>query len=997
MADAFGLAVNALTVLDIGRKFALLAWDIYNDFKHGIPGIASLEITSKDLTENASQLKQRISSPKSHPHDETDERIHQLAERCIEVAVQMHETLQGISMHTRERSKRRAVIKAFKYKWNEDEINAFQIEIKELREELMLNLTISLRLVSPCSHHFQSQPCVLTKQIRNGMKTSLDNQDAMVQEFAESRSLDKSLKERLDRMTHQQEGLGQLMVEVLSSAAASDSIARPDAYCSTKASLQAELVNAVENTPSIMQGGNTAKLEISPDRLARLRKQFIDIFRYDSMFDREAGVAEAHTDTLKWIFKDPSTENRKWDNFGQWLTSENQLYWITGKMGSGKSTLMKYISEELPTTLRAGKMRRCTPYLRRWGQDQPLFIATFYFWAGSSDKTRIQTSVEGLYRTLLTQILDAYPEASPVVSPPRWENLCLFNADVTPPGIKELEAMLAKAIAHVSSIARICFFIDGLDEFDGNTENLKDLVKWVKKMIAAFPVKFCVASRPWRVFEDALQDRPHLLMENFNFKDIQQYVWSNFHEDPNFRSRKHVEANFCDEILDEIVTKAEGVFLWVHVVCAHMLEAMSRGDLIADLRKILKALPVQMENLYGHILDTLEPRDRDQASKYVLLLQACFEPDALIFSFADDIGEDIEYPLKMSGEPLTNTVLRHRASELNKRLNSRCRGLLSLSMDHFQLRDTTSDVRTATVQYCHRSAKDYLTMRKVQENLIEMLTAPFDPHLRLCSAYLARWKCGNDLFETEKMRKVILFSCVNHAAMVTSEGSNMMVRVLDNLQLDFNPFGNRWYIDRAHFHDKPWFGGTMVSLAVVFGVEEYVRDKTGHGRGCVVRSSSVHMYRQHKDVDGRSRRCLASYHDQDESVDWPLLLDASLAGYRPRPEMVSLLLENGADPNLIIRGPTGEINGLDEVLSRLRSERISINQGPTEGAWRESLCLLLRYGAKPKRADVEYLREFIGEDVIHKLKLPHLGRHRIFMSKHFTRLARDGKYANGHE
>lgn len=152
MADAFGLAVNALTVLDIGRKFALLAWDIYNDFKHGISGIASLELTSKDLDENARQLKQRISKPKGHPRDETDERIHQLAGRCTEVAAQMHETLRGISMHTKERNKRRAVIKAFKYKWSKNEIDVFQMEIKELREELMLNLIISLRLVSPYPH-----------------------------------------------------------------------------------------------------------------------------------------------------------------------------------------------------------------------------------------------------------------------------------------------------------------------------------------------------------------------------------------------------------------------------------------------------------------------------------------------------------------------------------------------------------------------------------------------------------------------------------------------------------------------------------------------------------------------------------------------------------------------------------------------------------------------------------------------------------------------------
>lgn len=148
MADALSLAVNILTVLDIGRRFAILAWDIYHDDKDGIPGIASLEMTSKDLDENASQLKQSSASPAAYPHDQTDERIRKLARRCTEVAAQMQKTLSEMSMHKTRRNKRSAVKKAFTYKWKEDEIKAFQTEIKELRDELMLNLMISLRFVS---------------------------------------------------------------------------------------------------------------------------------------------------------------------------------------------------------------------------------------------------------------------------------------------------------------------------------------------------------------------------------------------------------------------------------------------------------------------------------------------------------------------------------------------------------------------------------------------------------------------------------------------------------------------------------------------------------------------------------------------------------------------------------------------------------------------------------------------------------------------------------
>lgn len=123
-----------------------------------------------------------------------------------------------------------------------------------------------------------------------------------------------------------------------------------------------------------------------------------------------------------------------------WLKSDDQLYWITGKMGSGKSTLMKYISRELPASGTAGVKRRCTPHLLRWAKEKSLFIATYYFWAGSNDKTTLQTSTEGLYRTILTQILQAYAKAAPRVSPRRWEDLCLFTKS---PSLREPQSSRA--------------------------------------------------------------------------------------------------------------------------------------------------------------------------------------------------------------------------------------------------------------------------------------------------------------------------------------------------------------------------------------------------------------------------------------------------------------------------------------------------------------------------------------------------------------------------
>lgn len=553
--------------------------------------------------------------------------------------------------------------------------------------------------------------------------------------------------------------------------------------------------------------------------------------------------------------------------------------------------------------------------------------------------------------------------------------------------------MLSKAIRHVSSKAKVCLFIDGLDEFEGEDDDLQDLVTWLKSLVKASPVKLCVASRPWRVFEDALQDRPHLLMENFNLKDIQQYVWRRFHDDPNFRASKRMDAAFCNQLLAEIVTKAEGVFLWVTLVCKSLLQAMSRGDLVVDLRGILNSLPVQMEKLYAHILDNLGLKDH--AAKYFLLLQASSgRADALVFSFADDIDRDSEFSFRLQKEPLTDAQLQYRLTELKKRLNSRCKGLLSLAVEAINTREIPEHSDIGTVQYCHRSAKDYLTMDTTQGKVIHMLNTPFDPHLRLSSAYLARWKCCASNVPRQ-IERAIIFTCAEHAAKVSSEGIDKMVRVVD----DLNP--NFWvesYIDKEYFGRSPWFGGNLLSLTVVLGISEYVKCKVREGQGCMVESSSALLVlnelrpgkfgsstrpprqREVNDMAGFLKASLR------RRVQWPLLLDSLLSPKQPDPEIVSLLLNNGADPNLIIRCANWEKSALKVILLRLR-EGYDLDSVRVKEAWVEALCLLLRHGARPDRSDVEFLREFIGEDVIRKLKVPRLGRHRLFISDLGIRLS----------
>lgn len=154
MADALSLAVNIFTLLEFGRKFALLAWDIQKDGQDAVSRIASLDLTSKDLGKIAGELSQPRLTPAAHTQGQTDERIQKLAVRCNKVAEQMQETINGVGIHRGNSKSGRAVMKAIKLKWKESNIVAFQSEIEDLRSELMLNLILWLRFV----HHGLENP-----------------------------------------------------------------------------------------------------------------------------------------------------------------------------------------------------------------------------------------------------------------------------------------------------------------------------------------------------------------------------------------------------------------------------------------------------------------------------------------------------------------------------------------------------------------------------------------------------------------------------------------------------------------------------------------------------------------------------------------------------------------------------------------------------------------------------------------------------------------------
>jgi len=93
-------------------------------------------------------------------------------------------------------------------------------------------------------------------------------------------------------------------------------------------------------------------LDISEEACqAVVRERLLKSLAFPGMYGRFEAVETAHYETFQWIFEDPSETGRHEgetcqstrESFVHWLSSGHGIFHVCGKLGSGKSTLMKFL------------------------------------------------------------------------------------------------------------------------------------------------------------------------------------------------------------------------------------------------------------------------------------------------------------------------------------------------------------------------------------------------------------------------------------------------------------------------------------------------------------------------------------------------------------------------------------------------------------------------------------------------------------------------------
>ncbi|KAL5381248.1 hypothetical protein DPSP01_007241 [Paraphaeosphaeria sporulosa] len=280
------------------------------------------------------------------------------------------------------------------------------------------------------------------------------------------------------------------------------------------------------------------------------------------------------------------------------------------------------------------------------------------------------------------------------------------------------------------------FHIDGLDEFDGDHYKVIDIME----ALAQLPnFKICVSSRPWNQFKHTIgqSSADSMQLHLFTRKDIENFARDSILTHRDYQ-RQNVQRQQYEDLVNSIGQRSEGVFLWVRLVVRSSRDGLLNDDPVSLIRKRLEQLPIDLEQFFRHILESVDSVYSERMARTFLSALAAPEPLEIIhYSFLDE--EDPYFGWTLKFEPMDPTTVTKRVSETRWRLNGRYKGLLEPSSDE--------DSSRVTVDFLHRTLRDFLAMPQMRRFLQKRAPQDFDPLKSTVGAKIAVAKFLNPSFE----------------------------------------------------------------------------------------------------------------------------------------------------------------------------------------------------------------------------------------------------------
>ncbi|PQE22020.1 Vegetative incompatibility HET-E-1 protein [Rutstroemia sp. NJR-2017a BBW] len=707
--SAIGLASAIVQFVDFGSKLVSQGRELYEN--GSLAQNDEIQLITESLKGMAADLTK---SRMKYAHADDNE-IQELARTCQSVADELLtvlKTLHPQKQHSLESF--RVALRTARKKGKVDDmgkrlrrlqgqINTYMIMV------LSVNVESSLKQHSSTLYHLEN-----IERMARDMKRSNENADTIDRNMASDSDVDIKI-EHLRR-------------DLLNAFEKSHKSHKLESVTTTSTTIVQQIIQKCGEL-------------VCEGQIVATSNEVLKSLHFKSFKSREAIIKQAYDSTFEWMYDDINTDIGQKIKFLHWLQQGNGIYWVAGKAGSGKSTLMKYIAHD----------SRTRNNLQIWAGESNIVVASYFFWSGGN---QMQKSQIGLLQSLLYQILGQCPELTAEVCPRRWTNIEKTEHGFTnldPWTLQELSETFERISDLADCSARFCFLIDGLDEYDIRDGEHIDLINTLKALSRSRYIKLCVSSRPWNVFNKAFRDRsiPKLMLQEYTKPDITRYVEGELGK--GIRTLGLDQKGIHDSRLTtEIVDRSNGVFLWVFLVVRSLLRGLTDDNDIETLLMRLSSLPVDLEDYFLHMFNSVEDIYRVEAAKILLIaLEATRDLPILLFTSLGQITKSPNYSVNLEIQtkpPEDSTSIPFMTDKTGVYLNGRCKDILETYSE--APRNSDSSFRPINLQsflstkigFLHRSARDFLRTADMQKLLQSRVPPDFDPNIALCQLVLIQIK-----------------------------------------------------------------------------------------------------------------------------------------------------------------------------------------------------------------------------------------------------------------
>jgi hypothetical protein len=351
-------------------------------------------------------------------------------------------------------------------------------------------------------------------------------------------------------------------------------------------------------------------------------------------------------------------------------------------------------------------------------------------------------------RTILHDILFTCPELVQLAFPGLWRNVSgafesnlltdytqiVRTSDLTHDEVRKAWDRIFTETDVLDSY-RFCFFLDALDEHeDSHQMDHRALVDELKRWVRSSPgaIKICASSREDNVFQTGFSADRRIRMQDLTKSDMQLYIRGMLENWDHMRPRS--------DIVDQIVDRSDGIFLWVTLVVKKLRECLEDGESLEQFSRDLERLPRDLEPLFEHLLEAIHKAGRLkkawQMFKLVGVLNTSLHHRTVStisripivsYLFLDCLDANPDFAVLWSEQKLQKMLSNHQdqnsvslealQSQAQKLIQAWCKGLVEVR--DFDIRGRPGDhteveelCKTKYALFTHRSIPEFLESRK---------------------------------------------------------------------------------------------------------------------------------------------------------------------------------------------------------------------------------------------------------------------------------------------